>query len=274
MKIYISDDIDKLIQKYYIDYKNKRILNTENEIKKIDDDKYKIKKAIYQYIINKIKYYKIILEINKNNIYNVDIKKIYKLNKLLGKGAHGSVYKISKNRCIKIIEVKNLEKELKEYKMAYKAGKKNICPKIYNYKLFINDTEDKIKLVIEMEYIKNSIDVYTYFDKYLKKIKSEDKIKKIKEELYNMTLNKIKELHKMKILHRDIHPGNILIVLKEDKITPKKIYIIDYGLSKTINNMNTEYLKEDIFGYESNNSIKIVNYIYDKLIEDKHILIN
>jgi serine/threonine protein kinase len=58
-------------------------------------------------------------------------------------------------------------------------------------------------------------------------------------------LNLLKNIHDRGFIHRDIKPENFLLTLQQ----PKKIYIIDFGISKpyTVNGIHIDFIKKNKF---------------------------
>lgn len=90
-------------------------------------------------------------------------------------------------------------------------------------------------------------------DNYIKKLKSENKQFKIEEIIFIMKniLNGLEKLHKMKIIHRDIKPKNLLINYEDEKnpdLLKSCIVIIDYGLAKIISSIDDKKLNNKKVG--------------------------
>jgi len=107
-----------------------------------------------------------------------------------------------------------------------------------------------------MEYIKG-ITLYEFMNNLHKK-----KIKFINK-IFDILKYKTNMLHKLGYLHNDLHSGNIILKFINKKFID--LYIIDYGLSKSINNMDSF----NITRYWENNKL-IFYLIYIK----KYIKIN
>ena len=162
-----------------------------------------------------------------NNIININNSKYYyRKDKLIGKGSFCSVYKgfrkISNNKIINVAvkiekkgEINTLLKEYKYYKLMREKNKNNVnIPKYYA----LLEDNDNLYLIIQLYGLS--------LESIKKKINKEYDLFSIK----NITINILKLLefiHECGFLHRDIKPDNIL--LSKDY---KKIFLIDYGLSK------------------------------------------
>ena len=90
--------------------------------------------------------------------------------------------------------------------------------------------------VIKMDYLYN----FVTLDKFIKKINLDDN-KKLKSYICDEIINKLREMHKQKLCHGDLHTGNILI--NEDNFDIK---FIDFGSSQ-----NKELIGETVWEKES-----------------------
>jgi tRNA A-37 threonylcarbamoyl transferase component Bud32 len=224
------------------------------------------------YLLNYIEYIKLFKNISKKNITiinelddNFDLVNLFDksyLNKnekviKLGEGYQGAVYKLNNNICVKA-EISNLnsytvEDFNNEYYISKLCGKYNISPKIYKKKIFYNKFNSKLIKLIYMEYIKG-LTLNDFIEKYKPSTKKIENINKIINKKINI-------LHKLGFLHQDLHKGNIMIHNNKNKII--NIYIIDFGFSIKINNMN-KIIFENNYDYKQN----LLNYfIYKKYID-------
>ena len=177
------------------------------------------------------------MEITLDEIYQINqniFNSQYKYISTLAKGSFGTVIKsldlkTNKQVAVKIISKLNDAQEAinqlkKEVSVLKKTNHNNIV-KLYDF------YETSSEIYIIMEYIKGGT-LKTY-------------MKKNKENLYENTtkkiifylLNAINYLHKLKIIHSDIKPENIMFENEEDISTLK---LIDFGLS-SFNNKENEY---------------------------------
>ena len=256
-----------------------------NKINKINNcdflDNYLQKYIEFIGIEKILKNYKII-----NQSENVDpyqfINKKYLLNEkiLLGAGAYGTVYKLLNNMVVKIENVysslSSIKNKFNEIKISKIAGKYKIGPKVYKNEIFYNIFDSQIYFLTYIEYIEG-----VTFAKYNNdKKESPENINKITK-----IINKKKNLlHKLGFIHYDFHKGNIMIKIKDNKIID--VYIIDFGLSKKINNMNAinnydyNILKEKLNYFIQKKYIKIscnskisnkINEIYNIVLANKNI---
>lgn len=254
------DNLD-IKKKIYID-KIINLYSTIISIYKIDEIKLFLDKK-------KIKY-----EIYTENVdpKNYLINKKYEFIKDIGSGFFGDVYLFKKKDIFyacKIDELKNDENKNKyyienideyitrknnEYKLLNIVGINNIGPKIYNnHYIIINN---KLYNILIMEYI----DGKTLYDYLRIETYTENKINKIKK-LINKKINK---LHKLNIIHGDLHLNNIMIVEKNNKIN---IFIIDLGLSRKTNNKISELKKNNY------NILKNVNILNKTHIKEDELII-
>ena len=254
------DNLD-IKKKIYID-KIINLYSTIISIYKIDEIKLFLDKK-------KIKY-----EIYTENVdpKNYLINKKYEFIKDIGSGFFGDVYLFKKKDIFyacKIEEylfdenknkyfIENIDEFItrknNEYKLLNIVGINNIGPKIYNnHYIIINN---KLYNILIMEYI----DGKTLYDYLRIETYTENKINKIKK-LINKKINK---LHKLNIIHGDLHLNNIMIVEKNNKIN---IFIIDLGLSRKTNNKISE-LKN--YNYNILKNVNILNKTHIK--EDELII--
>ena len=193
---------------------------------------------------------------------NINIGK-YKILKVLGKGAFGSVYKVQ-DIDGKIYAMKKIEK-FKEFK-----NKDVILKEINILKKLSNIDEDSkitiscksINLLCYYDYIEHGENMYIIFN-YL-----EDyiEISKLLVQLHNSKYNNkiinifldiskgLKTLHDLNILHLDIKPSNLLINAKFN------VVLIDYGLSCLLD--EKDILSESFCG---NKLVGSANYLAPEL---------
>lgn len=240
-------------KKIYID-KIINLYSTIISIYKIDEIKLFLDKK-------KIKY-----ETYTDNFYpkNYLINKKYEFIKDIGSGVYGDVYLFKKKNIFYACKIDELRidesideyitRKNNEYKLLNIVGINNIGPKIYNNHYII--VNNKLYNILIMEYI----DGKTLFDYLETETYTENKINKIKK-LINKKINK---LHKLNIIHRDLHLNNIMIVEKNNKIN---IFIIDLGLSRKTNNEISELKKNNY------NILKHVNIFNKTHINEDELII-
>lgn len=276
-------DVKKLFNLYKLEKKNLSKKDNDLISLKKEFDNLSIKKKVYidkiitlyYTIISIYKFDEIKLFLDKKKIKyetyteNVDpknylISKKYEFVKNIGSGFFGDVYLFKKKDIFyacKIEEylfVENIDEFItrknNEYKLLKTVGINNIGPKIYNnYYIIINN---KLYNILIMEYI----DGKTLADYLQTETYTENKINKIKK-LIN---KKIDKLHKLNIIHADLHLNNIMIIEKNNKIN---IFIIDLGLSRETNNMISELKKNNY------NILKYVNVLNKTYIKEDELII-
>lgn len=228
---------------------NSKEFNDTNEKKKLETIYYLVgrdleKEIEYNILTAKMKEKKIDLIIDDCGQIEKCLKKIGCKNiKSIDSGAYGQVFLVTKNnkkyavkyQIFKYWNAKNyidfVEKREKEYNIAKKIGENKIGPKIYNRYYIYQPIKGELANCIFMEYIKSQT-----LSSYLAgRSLTEDEKDKIDD--------LIKKMHKLKIYHKDLHFGNIL-VRKEKKSV--KFLIIDFGLSVTDKNILNNAKKNDL----------------------------
>ena len=185
----------------------------------------------------------------------------YKILEKLGQGAFGAAYKVMNEENNNVYVIKKILLEgaegdkLKEIKNEAEVLSSINSENIVKY---IESFEDKESFNIVMEYC-DGLDLRKYIDQH----KISKKLIQ-KEVIYHIALgicNGLKEVHKKKLIHRDLKPDNIF--LKSDLT----IKIGDFGLARQLNK-NNQYAKtqagtilymapEVINGQKYNNKVDI-----------------
>jgi len=233
----MSEDIEKKgfslnQQKIYIENKHPNINVNSNNLNNI---------LLYQIIreyLNKMNNNSVSDLVNYLKKFKIPLKNDelckYNTGKLLGEGAFGAVYKLPKNKVLKIINAtnyvipkKNIREEfgegidqiVNEIRSMEKMNKIDppISPKIYDY--WMSNNNDSLHVYIVMEF------KGTALWKWL-----QEKKRNLTEEEEKIIEEKIEKMHKEGIVHNDLHLNNILVEEVNDK---PKFYIADFGLSKT-----------------------------------------
>ena len=160
----------------------------------------------------------------------------YKIIEILGQGGFGSAYKVlNKDNnniyVIKKILINNLEEEEK-IKIKNEANILESLDNPYIVKYY-ESFSDENSFNIVMEYC-NGLDLRKLINNHKEKKKSIEK-ELIFQIISDICLG-IKEIHKKKLIHRDLKPDNLFIG------SDLKIKIGDFGISKQLNNYN-EYAK-------------------------------
>jgi len=224
-------------------------------IKYVEDD------IDVQKIVEKIlKKKKLKLDIyNKANGKNEDYIKFYKYKpiKSIGAGVYGQVYLVKKNKKTFACKVQtitpyildniyenHINNWLYEYKLGSKVGKEKIGPKMYDIHFIYDKQLNKLFNIIIMEHI-DGVTLETYI--------KNNSLNAIQIKQLETTINK---LHKMGIVHGDIHDNNILVISNNKTI---RFCIIDYGYAankKKIINNQIDFNKQRLKMIYSNNKYK------------------
>jgi len=214
--------------------------------------------------VKKIIKYKTVNQIDFNILDHINKK--YKSIEYIksGEGLYGIVYKLNNNTCVKIEEIdirllyKNIIIKNNEIKISKICGNAKISPKIYFNEIIYNEYNSYFYYYTYMEFI-DGITLYNFIEKV-----SINKInKEIKNKIFKLLVKKKNILHKLGYVHNDLHMGNIILKMKKDKIID--LFIIDYGLSKNLNNLYANGIKKYL--YENNNENLIMYLIHKKYIE-------
>lgn len=177
----------------------------------------------------------------------------YKINKLIGTGTFGNVYSaynIRKNELVALKICNNkykylLENEAKIYKYLHPCV---YIPKIKWYGNYESLNYLSLELLgLNLDNIKKKLNTFSF--------------QTILQLGYQM-INIIKCIHDKNILHRDIKPENFALDLKHGK----KLYLIDFGLSKVYKeNNNNNNSSKSIVGTLRYASL----YIHNKMMYSK-----
>lgn len=233
----MSEDIEK--KGYSLNEQKKYIENKHANIN------------LYKNNLNNILLYQIIREyLNKENTNSIldlvnYLKKSkiplkndelckYNTGELLGEGAFGAVYKLPKNKVLKIINATNyiipkenireefgegIDQIINEIRSMEKMNKIDppITPKIYDY--WMSNNNNSLQVYIIMEFKGRAL--WGWLQEKNRSLT--DKEEKIIEE-------KIKKMHNADVVHTDLHLNNILV---EEVKGKTNFFITDFGLSKT-----------------------------------------
>ena len=283
----ISINFKEIIDLYENELKglsNKKKEKLDNEIKNLSDNEISVLNDYEQFfknLLNKYSYVKYIDFLKKEKLkyheINIDtienyLKKVkkYKIIKNLGQGAFGTVFLVEKNKnqfAVKIqffysqqindANIKSfIDESINEYKNGKVTGSHKITPKYYNLHFLYNKHDYKMISIIEMEAIKGKT-----LEKYL------INKKKLNYNETKILQNKIEKLHKLNIVHGDLHAGNIMITTKNKKFD---VFLVDLGFSSTKHNLfkrsknlNYTYIKKKISIKDENkinNELQIITY--------------
>ena len=185
----------------------------------------------------------------------------YNKGELLGEGAFGAVYKLPKNKVLKVINAtkykipkkKNIQEQregidqiVNEIRSMERMNKIDppISPKIYDY--WMSNNNNSLHIYIVMEFKGKSLSTWL-----------QERNRDLTETEEQIIEEKIERMHKMGIVHNDLHLDNILV---EEVNGEVNFYIADFGLSKT---------KESLF-----DTMKIVDYTYWKVMFAKYDILS
>lgn len=189
----------------------------------------------------------------------------YKIINKIGNGEYGSVWLVKKGKkkyALKVQTIdmkimsdlsetyKRLENELKKSEL---MGKYGIGPKVYDY--YICADGNMVNVILIMEYMN-----YGTLESYLR-------IHSLKESDQIQILDKMKKMHKLGIIHGDIHEGNILVKKMKGKFY---FYLGDFGFSKDFNQIKQNRIKSDL---RSLDNIIQNEYISTELIAKLMVLV-
>jgi len=186
------------------------------------------------YFRDKVKFISLITSIRKNVSYR-NFFNDYEINKEIGKGTFGKVYKCThltfRNKNATKILKKNISKldywiRIKsEFEILKTINHPNIIKYIDSY-----ENSEYYFIVLEYKKLGNLTNLLK-----TKKIISESTVKKIILQIANA----LQYLNSLGIVHRDIKPDNILIDINENEVNAK---LSDFGLAKvlTVNETTNE----------------------------------
>lgn len=169
----------------------------------------------------------------------------YKVISKIGNGAFGDVWLVKKGKrryALKVQSInmnnvydlqkvyKNLENEMLQSEL---LGKHGIGPKIYDY--YICSNSNTFHVILVMEYMN-----YGTLEAYLN-------VHSLTDSDRSQILSKIKKMHKLGIIHGDIHEGNIFVKKKKGKFT---FYLGDFGFSKSFKQLKSDTRESDLDALE------------------------
>lgn len=221
---------------------------------------------------NLIKYYiKNVLENNNiseklnylinNSILKLDNKKIkkYDFKNILGRGDFATTYDIGNKMVLKEIDLSpfkistinnkffNLQNIINEINIMNTLNESNISPKLID--TWIYNNKQKLYVYILMEH--KGISLSEWLKTNMFSDSDDEKIK-----------NKIEELHRYDIIHKDLHKSNILVEEIDGK---RDFFIADFGLSKTFKELVKNFKNEDYTRYTINHNDFKINYLKEIL---------
>ena len=173
-------------------------------------------------------------------------------NKLLGEGAFGHVVKANcrkenKTYAIKLMplyegeRVKYQERELKALTKLNlsEESKQNVIEYFKAWILKVGDTQ---KLCIQMELCSIDLKKFVFMNRnFTPEITIGQCSPQFYQHVFQQILNGLIFIHSIGWVHRDIHPGNILVVKPNpQQISDIHVKIADFGLARNIRDMGVE----------------------------------
>jgi non-specific serine/threonine protein kinase/serine/threonine-protein kinase len=150
----------------------------------------------------------------------------YKLLEELGSGGMGVVYKAEQIEPIKrtvALKIVKLGMDTKQVVARFETERQSLAvmdhPNIA--KVFDGGATETGRPYFVMELV-HGVPVTEYCDKH--KLSTRERL-----ELFIQVCQAVQHAHQKGVIHRDLKPSNILVVIQEDKPTPK---IIDFGIAK------------------------------------------
>ena len=165
--------------------------------------------------------------IEKNNFFKLNDDYTILFNKKLGGGAFGKIFSCLNNKTKEIyackLEKSDLEKSQlsNEYRILSLLKNNDYFPKCYKY------FNSQIGYALILERLGSNLGVI------MSKLPNKKFSMKSALMIINQSLERLKLIHEKNIIHRDMKPENLCIGYKGKE---KNIYLIDFGLSKIINN--------------------------------------
>ena len=155
-----------------------------------------------------------------------DCLKGYTINKSIGKGMYGEVFEACKPDCIYVIKkVKEFNSD--EVVIGSFMGDENIGPKVYSYWFCENDG---FWYIVYEKLVGETLNKYAGYTPGTRKLHFQRCISKTLSEIIS---KKIDMMHKLGVLHGDLHGDNIFITMDGEDVA-NDVFIIDYGKSKYI----------------------------------------
>ena len=165
--------------------------------------------------------------IEKNNFFKLNDDYTILFYKKLGGGAFGKIFSCLNNKTKEIyackLEKSDLEKSQlsNEYRILSLLKNNDYFPKCYKY------FNSQIGYALILERLGSNLGVI------MSKLPNKKFSMKSALMIINQSLERLKLIHEKNIIHRDMKPENLCIGYKGKE---KNIYLIDFGLSKIINN--------------------------------------
>ena len=162
--------------------------------------------------------------------------------RLLGTGAFGHVVKVNCRKDGKAYAIKlmPMSKERRKYQereitalLTFNPSRRNVIKYVDSWIIKVGDED---RLCIQMELCALSLEKFIYENKIggAQIIKAEGS-PRFYEQVFQQILDGLVFLHSIRWVHRDIHPGNILVVNENpQQISDIQIKIADFGLARPI----------------------------------------
>ena len=162
-----------------------------------------------------------------NNIYKINDTYTILFNKKIGGGAFGKIYTCINNKTKEICACKIEKPDIEnpqlnnEYRILSLLKNYDYFPKCYKY------CNSQYGYILILERLGSNLGVI------MSKLPNKKYSMKSALMIINQSLERLKLIHEKGIIHRDMKPENLCIGYKGKE---KNIYLIDFGLSKIINN--------------------------------------
>ena len=162
-----------------------------------------------------------------NNIYKINDNYTILFNKKIGGGAFGKIYTCINNKTKEICACKIEKPDIEnpqlnnEYRILSLLKNYDYFPKCYKY------CNSQYGYILILERLGSNLGVI------MSKLPNKKYSMKSALMIINQSLERLKLIHEKGIIHRDMKPENLCIGYKGKE---KNIYLIDFGLSKLINN--------------------------------------
>ena len=162
-----------------------------------------------------------------NNIYKINDTYTILFNKKIGGGAFGKIYSCINNKTKEIYACKIEKPDIEnpqlgnEYRILSLLKNYDYFPKCFKY------CNSQYGYILILERLRSNLGVI------MSKLPNKKFSMKSALMIINQSLERLKLIHEKGIIHRDMKPENLCIGYKGKE---KNIYLIDFGLSKIINN--------------------------------------
>ena len=292
LKINLST-LRKKIEKYVGDYYK---LKTKPVVTEIEKEKQWVSNMIMPYV----EYSIMNLELSKMKRINVServtnynyegthksciTKKGYEIERRLSEYSNKYLLKANKAAKINYISLWQYKQkdEMKsmianEFAICKKAESLGIGPKTYDAFICYNEAEFRAFKVVITEYISGQP-----LDKWLQDDKNITQPQR--DHVYNLVKAKVEKMHEHGIIHNSLHTGNIILKMKKD--TVEDVFITDFVNAYDVQDKSmwdyNKWIRDDRsvldnirnLSYSYNNADDVVNYVTQKLLANKEIVIS